>query len=111
MHVPAGESVAFTVDDEKGGRGEGMRVFAGLRSDPFFLDGIAIAQTIQTGRLALKEAGTNGVYNSNILSIVLDVECAALLDGGHSPPWSQRRWQWASGRSDWSARANARTSP
>ena len=79
---PAGESVAFTVDDEKGGRGEGMRVFAGLRSDPFFLDGIAIAQTIQTGRLALKEAGTNGVYNSNILSIVLDVECAALLDGG-----------------------------
>jgi hypothetical protein len=79
---PAGESVAFMVDDEKDGRGEGLRVFAGLRSDPFFMDGIAIAQTIQTGRLALKEPGTNGLHDSNILSLVLDVDCAALLDGG-----------------------------
>jgi len=79
---PAGEPVAFTVDDEKGGRGEGLRVFAGLRSDPFFMDGVAIAQTIQTGRLAVKEPGTNGLHDSNILSLVLDVECAALLDGG-----------------------------
>jgi hypothetical protein len=79
---PAGESVAFTVGDEKGGRGEGLRVFAGLRSDPFFMDGVAIAQTIQTGRLALKEPGTNGLRDSNILSLVLDVECAALLGGG-----------------------------
>jgi hypothetical protein len=79
---PAGESVAFTVGDEKGGRGEGLRVFAGLRSDPFFMDGVAIAQTIQTGRLALREPGTNGLHDSNILSLVLDVECAALLGGG-----------------------------
>jgi hypothetical protein len=79
---PAGESAAFTVNDEKGGRSKGLHVFAGLRSDPFFMDGVAIAQTIQTGRIALKEDGTNGLYNSNILSLVLDVECAALLDGG-----------------------------
>jgi hypothetical protein len=79
---PAGESVAFTVDDEKGGHGAGVRVFAGLRSDPFFMDGVAIAQTIQTGRLALREAGTNGLHDSNILSLVLDVDCAPLLDGG-----------------------------
>jgi Domain of unknown function (DUF4331) len=59
-----------------------LRVFAGLRSDPFFMDGVAIAQTIQTGRLALKAPGTNGLHDSNILSLVLDVECAALLDGG-----------------------------
>ena len=69
--LPAGESVAFTVDDEKAAAARACvsspdavgSVLPGRDSD---------RETIQTGRLALKEAGTNGVYNSNILSIVLE---------------------------------------
>src|SRR5258708_1231185 len=34
-----GESVPFRVNDENGGGGKGLHVFAGQRSDPFFLDG------------------------------------------------------------------------
>ena len=111
---PAGESVAFTVDDEKGGRGEGMRVFAGLRSDPFFLDGLAIAQTIQTGRLARSRKRHQRRLTTPIaLSIVLDVECAALLDGGPLSAVVAETLAVGSARSDWSARAvrRSRTSP
>jgi len=79
---PTGESVSFLVNDEKGGRGTGLRVFAGLRSDPFILNGLAIIETLQTRRLAFKEAGTNKLYGANVLSLVLEVECATLLGGG-----------------------------
>src|SRR5208337_5546888 len=37
--LPTGEVVAFRVNDESGGNGKGLQLFAGLRSDPFFLDG------------------------------------------------------------------------
>ena len=34
---PTGASVSFTVNDEKGGAGKGLRVFAGVRSEPFII--------------------------------------------------------------------------
>src|SRR5881409_1820566 len=37
--MPNGKTVRFRVNDENGGRAEGLHVFAGQRSDPFFLDG------------------------------------------------------------------------
>src|SRR5260370_33746634 len=37
--MPNGEIVQFRVNDESGGNAEGVHVFAGQRSDPFFLDG------------------------------------------------------------------------
>ena len=36
--TPAGETVSFRVDDEQGGSGHGVRVFAGPRWDPFIMD-------------------------------------------------------------------------
>ena len=33
-----GAEVVFTVDDERGSEGNGLRVFAGPRADPFFVD-------------------------------------------------------------------------
>ena len=35
--TPSGEQIHFRVDED-GARGDGVRVFAGLRSDPFFID-------------------------------------------------------------------------
>lgn len=55
--TPAGEMVSVVVNDENGTRGRGVRIFAGLRSDPFFLDVIAFRDTVQTRRLAFKEVG------------------------------------------------------
>src|SRR5260370_30303330 len=37
--MPNGETVPFRVNDESGGRGESLYVFAGHSADPFFLDG------------------------------------------------------------------------
>ena len=56
--APSGETVRFRVNDERGGRGDGLRVYAGLRSDPFFIDLPAYLESIKTGRLAFKNAGT-----------------------------------------------------
>jgi hypothetical protein len=74
--------VSFQVNDEKGGRGEGLRVFAGLRSDPFTLDVAAASETLATRRLAFKEVGASKLHGENVLGLVLEVECATLLGGG-----------------------------
>ena len=47
------EVVSFRVNDEEGGSGHGVRVFAGPRWDPFMLDAPAALKTIATGELAL----------------------------------------------------------
>ena len=80
--MPGGETVSFRVNDENGGRGEGLHVFAGQRSDPFFLDGPMAAQTIATGALAFKQVGSDRLYGKNVLGIVLTIDWPALLKGG-----------------------------
>ena len=46
--TPGGEPVSFRVNDEAGGAGRGMRVFAGVRWDPFIMDARAALATIAT---------------------------------------------------------------
>jgi len=80
--LPTGEVVAFRVNDESGGTGTGVQVFAGQRSDPFFLDGPMTEKTIATRKIAFKEAGSDRLYGKNVLGIVLKVEWTTLLKGG-----------------------------
>jgi hypothetical protein len=80
--MPNGETVSFRVNDESGGTGKGLHVFAGQRSDPFFLDGPMAAQTIATRQLAFKQVGSDRLYGKNVLGIVLRIEWATLLHGG-----------------------------
>jgi hypothetical protein len=82
---PAGAPLAFRVHDQQGAGAEGLRVFAGLRSDPFFLDLPALQQTVRTGRLAFKETGRNSLAGFNVLSIVVEADCAPLLQAGGGP--------------------------
>src|SRR5260370_15675250 len=77
-----GVTVPFRVNDENGGDGEGLHVFAGQRSDPFFLDGPMAAQTLATRKLAFKQVGSDRLYGKNVLGIVLRIEWATLLKGG-----------------------------
>ena len=79
---PNGEVVSFIVNDETGGKGEGLQIFVGQRSDPFFLDGPAIEKTLVTRQLALKKIGSDRLYGKNVLGIVLRIEWAMLLKGG-----------------------------
>lgn len=80
--TPGGETVSFNVNDENGAAGAGVRVFAGRRSDPFFLNVRGIEKTIATGRVAFEKVGSDTLYGTNVLSIVLELEWAKLLDGG-----------------------------
>ena len=80
--TPDGQIISFRVNDEGGGRGEGVHVFAGQRSDPFFLDVRMIEKTVETGKLSFKEVGSDTLYGTNVLAIVLQVEWARLFRGG-----------------------------
>jgi hypothetical protein len=79
--TPAGERVTFRVNDEAGGSGPGMRVFAGVRWDPFIMDARAALATIATRKLAFTESGSIFLDGKNVLSIVVEID-AGLLPGG-----------------------------
>jgi hypothetical protein len=74
--TPAGATLAFSVDDEQGGSGHGVRVFGGPRWDPFIMDAPAALKTIATGRLAFTEPGSIILDGKNVLSLVVEVDCA-----------------------------------
>ncbi len=80
--MPNGKTVPFRVNDENGGNAQGVHVFAGQRSDPFFLDGPMAAKTLATRQLAFKQVGSDRLYGKNVLGIVLRMEWATLLKGG-----------------------------
>ena len=80
--TPSGQSISFRVDEESGGMGAGVQVFAGQRSDPFFLDVRMIEKTMAEGKLAFKAKGSDTLYGTNILSIVLKLEWRKVLKGG-----------------------------
>ncbi len=83
--APSGETARFRVNDEHGGYSDGMHVYAGLRSDPFFIDQPATLESIKTGRLAFKDVGTNSLIGLNVLSIVVEVDCRPWLRNGRGP--------------------------
>src|SRR5262249_56531675 len=84
--TPSGRTISFRTDDENGGADGGVQVFAGQRSDPFFLDVRMIQKTVATGKLSFKPKGSDTLYGTNVLSIVLKLEWRKALEGG--PPFS-----------------------
>jgi len=83
--LPSGERARFRVNDARGGSLEGLRVWAGLRSDPFFIDIFAFFESMKTGRLAFKNRSTNILAGTNVLSIIVEVDCERLLQGDRGP--------------------------
>jgi hypothetical protein len=53
--TPLGEQISFPVDDPEGGKGAGVRLFAGPCWDPFILDAPAALRTIATGQLVFTD--------------------------------------------------------
>ena len=83
--APSGETARFRVNDEQGGYSDGMHVYAGLRSDPFFIDLPAILESLKTRRLAFKDVGTNSLMGFNVLSIVVEADCRPWMHSGRGP--------------------------
>ena len=77
--TPVGDVVSVVVNDENGTQGPGVRIFAGVRSDPFFFDRTASLETVQTRQLAFKEVGNNDLAGMNVLSLVVEFDAAAVL--------------------------------
>jgi hypothetical protein len=83
--APSGETTHFRVHDEQGASSDGLRVYAGLRAEPFFIDVHGLIESQKTGRLAFKEVGTNAAIGFNVLSIVVEADCRPWLRGGRGP--------------------------
>ena len=64
---------------------DGMRVFAGLVSDPFFMDVEAALRTDLSGRLSFGTA-TNTVHFRDVLSIVVEIPVAPIVGRFDSIP-------------------------
>jgi hypothetical protein len=58
---------------------DGLRVFAGLVSDPFFMDVEAAIRTDVLGKLSFEKEGVNTVQFRDVLSIVVEVPCAPIV--------------------------------
>ena len=78
--TPTGEMVSVRVSEERNGPPRGVRVFAGPRWDPFIMDAPAALKTIATGKLAFTDPGSIFLDGKDVLSLVVEVDCA-LLDG------------------------------
>ena len=83
--TPSGETIRFAVGDEQGASGDGVRVYAGYRADPFFLDIPAWQETVKAGRLAFKEQGSSSVEGLNLLGVVVEIDTRMLVAGGRGP--------------------------
>jgi hypothetical protein len=77
-----GQSVTCRVNDEQGGTGAGLRVFAGARWDPFIMDARAALATLATHELSFTDAGTIFLDGKNVLSLVIEMESRLLGGAG-----------------------------
>jgi hypothetical protein len=82
---PFGETARVRVHDEQGGHGSGLRAFAGLRSDPFFIDVPALLRSVELGRVAFDKRGKNSLAGANVLALVLDGDLRPLVERTGTP--------------------------
>jgi hypothetical protein len=75
--APGGGEIPFRTGGETAGPG-GLRIFAGVRLDPFFIGLTGVRETRGLGRLSFKPTDTNPLQGTNILSIVLDLDAATV---------------------------------
>jgi hypothetical protein len=79
--LPSGDGVTVRVGGDRGtaGDGDGTRVFAGPRWDPFILDAPAMLKTIATEKLAFTDPGAIYLDGKNVLGLVVELDCAGVL--------------------------------
>jgi Domain of unknown function (DUF4331) len=83
--VPGGERVSFKVGEETSADSAGLRIFAGPRLDPFFIDAPHVRSSRQQGKLAFEAQGTNSLEGANLLSIVLEFDTSTVFPADFGP--------------------------
>lgn len=83
--APNGEHVLFRVGDETPTEAEGLRIFAGPRLDPFFINLTGVLATDATEKLAFQPDAVNTLQGMNVLSIVIEVDTQAVFGPDSSP--------------------------
>jgi hypothetical protein len=83
--TPSGAEIPLQVGEEKPTEMHGLRVFAGPRLDPFFLDLVAEQTTHKLERLMFRPDGVNAVNGANVLSIILELDVATVLGPDTGP--------------------------
>jgi hypothetical protein len=80
-----GAAISFRVGDEQPTEAAGLRIFAGQRSDPFFLDLAAESANHVLERLMFRTQGVNIGEGANCLSIVVEFDIATVLGPDTDP--------------------------
>jgi hypothetical protein len=75
----AGHSIAFHTGTTAGSGTEGLRAYAGLRIDPFFIDLVGVQATEKMRKLAFRPVGQNTLEGQNVLAIVVEGSMEALF--------------------------------
>lgn len=82
---PGGAQIPFRVGDEQPTVAPGLRLFAGARLDPFFIDLKAVLATLEQEQLAFRPASANSLDGANVLSIVVELDVATVLGPDTGP--------------------------
>jgi len=83
--APTGEAVSFQVNDESGGQASGLRVFAGVRLDPFFICVPRVQKMLGAGQFEFPEHAVNTIDGRNVLSIVIEADVATVVGPNTGP--------------------------
>ena len=86
--APGGAKIAFTVGtvgEEGPDDSRGLRVFAGVRLDPFFIDAPHVRGSRAEGKLSFDSPGKNSLEGANVLSIVLEFDPATVFPPDFGP--------------------------
>jgi len=75
--APSGESLSVNVNDKHGSQGKTFKVFAGLRSDPFFMAAIKMLKNFKSNSTNYPNPGSNDLAGQNVLSIVIEANIKA----------------------------------
>jgi hypothetical protein len=79
LRLPSGDTVTARVGGDRDTAGNGTRIFAGPRWDPFILDAPAMLKTIATETLAFTDPGAIYLDGKNVLGLVVELDCADVL--------------------------------
>jgi hypothetical protein len=82
---PGGAEISFRVGEEQPTEMHGLRIFAGARLDPFFIDLKGVLATEAQEQLAFRPRAANSLAGMNVLAIVVEVDVATVLGPGTSP--------------------------
>ena len=77
--------VPFRVGEEQPTETHGLRIFAGARLDPFFIDLEGVLATEAQEQLAFRPGAANFLEGMNVLAIVIELDVARVLGSDTGP--------------------------